>query len=192
MSALDALAVYAVAVNADHVQNVSDICGQSSSNVLPLEHHYEEVADDQMNDQSNQLNVKVDVNFELSRKELPSGVKHRLSPDARNEDTAVTLCNVSNLCVLMQCDQNLVSEKIDNDDRYHNKSSNDFTAIEEDSTLLILSSAVTLAHKCFKSSIQSLDHREAEHIDKHVSHTDTCKQLRLIQIADVVSVCKLH
>lgn len=145
-----------------------------------------------MYDQSHQLNVEVHVNFKLSRKELPSGVKHRLSPDARNENAAVTLCNVSNLWVLMQCDQNLVSEKVDNDDRYHNKSSNNLTAIEEDSTLLILSSAVTLADKCFKSAIQSLDHREAEHIDKHVSHTNTCKQLRLIQIAHIVCVCKLN
>ena len=91
----------------------------------------------------------------------------------------------------MKRDQDLVREKVNDDNWNHDDTSHDLTTSEEDSTLLVLLRPVALAYECFEGSVETLDYGEAEYIDQHVSHTNTSKEFGLVHVTDKVGVCQL-
>lgn len=132
-----------------------------------------------------QLNYNWDHSCILGGEELFGRVKLTHGPDAWNHDANVVACDFWYNWVLVNSNKNLLRKSENHDDWNHDHCAHESTSVVEHTAVdphpffvaiwvgIVLTCSEALADKCLKSSIEALDHRKSEDVDKHIAHSNS-------------------
>jgi hypothetical protein len=135
---------------------------------------------------SKKLCVHRDRVFVLRTQKLFSAIELPHSPDSWNHDCYVGLCNLTDLSILMDSNQNCVCERENENNRDHDTGDHKPSSVMKDPTLssllpsktfsltFIFTQTISSRDKGFQSSIKPLHYSESQNIDKHVTHSYPC------------------